>query len=205
MLNKKGFMHRMEGARFTMQRLSDAKIVHGWVKEITGNVVVLRDPAPKVTPGDRFQCRVPLNDIDSVFVAEAVASDDGIGLMIEGLPKAEAATGDVRYAYDTAKVTLGDTVFSTIDISPTGLGTICPISLPVASYHRMVVSTGMGDLTIEAEVRSRRSTPDGRYRIGFRIHAMDRIDRGRWNVLISSPEYRVAPRPPNAEKTTAAA
>lgn len=177
-----------------MQRLSDARILHAWVQEVSGSVVLLRSPVPSIHTGERFQCRVPLNDIDSVFQAEAVKSERGMGLVVDGVPKSEAPTGDVRYFYDTGRVVIGDIEFSTLDLSPTGIGTLCPVSLPLASFHQMQVETGVGSITMEAEVRSRRAMPDGRFRIGFRIHSMDRIDRGRWNVLMSNPETRVAPK-----------
>lgn len=206
-------LHRdLVGARASFQRLRDAKIMHGWIDSIdVGQVTVKASASAILQPGDRFAFRTACLAGDVAFEATLISagSDDTATLValaskgrtmldldeqtlifeVAGRVINLPLSGDPRYLCTDGSVAVGDDAVeaSLRDVSPGGLGIVCPVSFPRGAMLRLCVYTAAGQVDAEGEVRYCRKVgemPEA-YRIGFKLGNLDRVNRARWNTLFT--------------------
>lgn len=170
-------------ARVTLQRLSDARMVHGWISEfdttwftarLTGNL--------SISPLDRFAGRIFREGGDLVFTAIAQSAVGNIFRFdVDGKISVVESQGDPRYSRRTAAY-IGDFPATVVDVSPLGLGLIAAV--PYRSGDEVAID--IEGLQVKGEVRYCRPLRDqgSNYRIGIRLAALDRIERARWSEIV---------------------
>jgi hypothetical protein len=170
-------------ARVSLQRLSDARIVHGWVSEfdttwfsarLSGNL--------SLAPGDQFATRVFREGGDLAFIATARAATGSIFRFdIEGKISVHEPQGDPRYSRNTPAY-LGDFPATVVDVSPQGIGLIT--SVPYRSGDEVTVD--VEGVQVKGQVRYCRPLRDqaSSYRLGIQLLPMDRIGRARWSEVV---------------------
>lgn len=204
-------LHRdLVGARASFQRLRDAKIMHGWIDSIdTGQVTVKATVSAILHPGDRFAFRTACLSGDIAFEATLLncGGEDNatlIALASKGRTMLDLdeqtlvfevagrvinlpLSGDPRYLCTDGSVAIGEdaTEASLRDVSPGGLGIVCPTSFARGTMLKICVYTAAGQVDAQAEVRYCRKVgemPEA-YRIGLKLGNLDRVNRARWNTL----------------------
>jgi hypothetical protein len=170
-------------ARVSLQRLSDARIVHGWVSEfdttwftarLTGNL--------SVAPGDKFTVRVFREGGDLAFIALARSAASGIFRFdIEGKISVHEPQGDPRYSRQTPAY-IDDFPATVVDVSPQGIGLITAVPFRPGDQ----ITVAVEGVQVRGEVRYCRPLRDAgsNYRIGLRLVPMDRIGRARWSEIV---------------------
>jgi hypothetical protein len=175
------------GARATLQRLRDAKILHGWVHafDVAWLAVRLSASAP-IAVEDRFACRIFGVGGDFSFdatlraVPPAEASPCLIGLEPEGTIHVVPSHGDPRYARSVTGTIEGLPV-TICDVSPGGVGLITEFSIRTGE----VVDVCVEGVEVRAEVRyCRRQRDTGAYRVGLKLKELDRVTRARWTEVV---------------------
>lgn len=170
-------------ARVSLQRLSDAKIVHGWVSEFDTTWFTARlNGNLSIAPGDKFAVRVFREGGDLAFIATARSAASGIFRFdIEGKISVHEAQGDPRYSRQTAAY-IDDFPATVVDVSPQGIGLIT--ATPYRSGDEVTVT--IEGVQVRGEVRYCRPLRDAgaNNRIGIRLAPMDRIGRARWSEII---------------------
>lgn len=170
-------------ARVTLQRLSDARMVHGWISEfettwftarLTGNL--------SISPGDKFAVRVFGEGCDLVLAAYARSAVGNIFRFdIEGKIAHAESQGDPRYSRNTPAY-IGDYPATVVDVSPLGIGLLATIPYRAGDE----VTIDIEGVQVQGEVRYCRPLrdPGSNYRIGIRLAPMDRIGRARWSEIV---------------------
>ena len=181
-------------ARITFQRLSDAKIVHGWVITFDGDWLNAR-LSDELAKGldNRFTCRIYGEGSDFTFAATLQSGADSIyHFRMEGDFEVVEPTGDARFARDVPAVVNGIPVQIT-DVSSQGIGFISLLSLRSGD----LVSIEIEGTVVTGHVRfcRARRTAAGGHRVGVQIDELGRIDRVRWKGIVhASPEMGPPPR-----------
>jgi hypothetical protein len=204
-----GVERNYSGSRVSFQRLSDARILRGWVDSFEGPTLVVRTSADfELAVGDGFSFRVNGLNSDAVFLAELSALDDNFaalrGLIDSGdlaglgldeqvlsfsitsgialLPPAQ----DARFNTATGSVLLGEGIDCVIqDISLSGIGVICHEHIEPGLVLPARIICECGTIDCEVEVRYCRKLADGQntFRMGLLLQPMDRVSAGRWQTM----------------------
>lgn len=173
-------------ARVTLQRLQDAKIIHGWVVAFDSSIFVVRlNQANSLPPGSAFACRVSRQGGDLVFQAVTTGSLGNVqNFEIEGQISMLSSAGDPRYSRDI-EATANEFPVKVVDASPRGVGIVSSYTFRVGER----VDVEIGNLMVRGEVRYCRPirTGEGGYRVGIQLNEMGRIDRARWSEIVYGP------------------
>ena len=170
-------------ARVSLQRLSDARIVHGWVSEFDATWFTARlNGNLSIAPGDQFAVRVFRESGDLAFIALARSAATGVFRFdIEGKISLHEPQGDARYSRQTPAY-IDDFPATVVDVSPQGIGLVTAV--PYRSGDQITVA--VEGVQVCGEVRYCRPLrdPGSHYRIGLRLAPMDRIGRARWSEIV---------------------
>lgn len=198
-----------------MHRLKDAQILHGWIQTMFGSRVEVLTPADSfVQIGERFRFELHGRKTSAVFDASLTGVEQfdvqsqGVEYAIEGtgmkVVEAEWITfqfnidGQFRYANALQpfrirtsnieiKISGKDWTCqsSTIDVSSSGLSLLFESAIDIGQKVKFEAATPLGAVLGGAIVRSCQKTRDGKYRIGLQLADMGRLDKPRWDRLIS--------------------
>ena len=172
-------------ARVTMQRLQDAKILHGWVVAFDSAILVTKLTSHcDIKVDSKFACRICRQGGDISFLALAAGSLGSIQhFEIEGQIAIVASQGDPRYSRQLCG-TVNEFPATIVDVSPRGVGLISTVPFRVGERTQLEIE----GLEIVGEVRYCRNMRDavGHHRVGIHLHEMGRIDRARWMEIVYS-------------------
>jgi hypothetical protein len=200
-------------ARVTFQRLTDARIVRGWIVDVEGPTLTVRTSGEiPLREGDRFAARTARLNGDVAFLASlrsvrALSAEEGLRRAAEsnrptildyesraytfeilGQMVPMPATGDPRYVCEPSRVVVGAAEAELRDISPAGLGVVTLTKHRVG--ERLSVQTeGEGrSVEVEAEVRycRRLSAHPTLYRVGLRVLNANRVEHARWMAVVKN-------------------
>ena len=194
-------------ARVTLQRLGDARILHGWIVGVDGvRLTVRAGDDPPVALGERFAARTARLNGDVAFLAQLTAAapvcaEDALRRLsnaerptmldfgdrtyhfeILGQMLPLPASGDPRYVCEPTRVVVDGCEAELRDVSPQGMGVVTLVKLPVGIAVRVVVPGERGPLEVQAEVRYCRALASlpPLYRVGLLVRSAGRVDRARW-------------------------
>lgn len=200
------------GSRATFQRVTDARILHGWTERAEGYGIVVR-AAIKVAVDiyDRFMFRLSGREQDAIFTAHltsmecedartmhalAVLSLNGAYLemadqyytfAIDGIVKMVSPQTEARFHREDGSVTVNDKVEGTLrDVSEHGIGFITEEPIPAKEVVDIRIYAGCGVVESKGDVMYCRKLCDkpAAYRIGVKLHALDRLNLSRWQVAL---------------------
>lgn len=170
-------------ARVTMQRLNDAKILHGWVIAFDSSHLVVRlNETFQISPDSKFACRICRQGGDVAFIATAAGSlGEAQHFEIEGRLAMLASQGDPRYSRKL-EGTMDGSVVSIVDVSPRGVGVVSPMPFRAGEGAEIALE----GMSVFGEVRYCRPLrpPESGYRLGIQLQEMGRIERARWLDLV---------------------
>ncbi|HZH98789.1 MAG TPA: PilZ domain-containing protein [Fimbriimonadaceae bacterium] len=201
-----------ENTRTTFQRLSDAKICHGWVLHFdsTGLLVRLSVDSTVLNVNDECYFQVFGPQRNALFKAKLTAVEESGDDPYE--PKMISLTGDgVLYRFlfvgqvkileteDSARfvnqcmnaaISSSDSDGSdepcpVIDVSMKGLSVTVHHPLDRGKEARVTIYTPLGRVDCKVVIRYCRKLAEmpGAYRVGMEILTMDRIDEKRWQAV----------------------
>ncbi|MGV3615527.1 MAG: PilZ domain-containing protein [Fimbriimonas sp.] len=200
-------------ARATFQRLTDARIVRGWIVGVDGALLSVRaaEDLP-LNAGEQFAVRTARLNGDVAFLATMVGTAPVCAQ--EGLRRAATSdrptmldfgersysfevmgqvvpmppSGDPRYVCEPSRVVIGNAEAELRDISPSGLGVTTLTRHYVGEQVTVVAENGDRPVKVLAEVRYCRqlATHPPLYRIGLHVLSADRIERARWLGVVKS-------------------
>ncbi|MGV3615528.1 MAG: PilZ domain-containing protein [Fimbriimonas sp.] len=172
-------------ARVTLQRLTDAKIVHGWVTEFGVTLLMARlNGNLTIGPGETFACRVYREGGDLMFNAVARSAEAGLFRFgVVGQVAVLSTQGDARYARDLP-ASIDNLSVHVCDVSANGIGLIAPV--PYRPGAELTVT--LEGMEVRGEIRYCRPLREqaSSYRLGIRLAPMGRIDRARWSEIVTS-------------------
>jgi hypothetical protein len=181
---------RFNNTRARFQRLGDAKLLYGWVQEVTEQKVVVEiDSEVSLQVGDQFQFDLIGFSRRVMFQAALVAATNGrYGFRLTSRPQFAAVSESVRVSLRGVGVTIespdGPKTATVLDASPGGMGLLLDEKPSAGEEMTLRFNTSPETITARVVVRYARPTPDGkRFRAGVQILEMNRIDRGRWMKL----------------------
>jgi hypothetical protein len=207
-------------ARVTLQRLDDARLLHGWIIRVRQTLLSIRatdEPVLKV--GERFAARTARLNGDVAFIAQLTESNltcaqDHIRraahqeratyldylervfvFQVLGEMVPMAASGDPRYICEPSRVTVGEAEAELRDVSPSGLGVVTLAPVFAGEVLPVVAEVDGRKVEVRAEVRycRRVSTLPPLFRVGLRVLSAGRIDQARWLSVVrqrSAQGYR---------------
>jgi hypothetical protein len=199
------------GVRADFMRLSDARVLHGWVERIDGAHLVIRARVPvAVQRGEAFHLQIFGLDGDATFRGKLVEVESEetsallqVAAQIKGSQiafdeqlyvfevasevKESAPKQDARINTECATVLLGRDRDEAIvvDLATNGIGAISSKQYAKELVIPIRLFAGAGVIDTEAEVRycRRISKEPETYRIGLRFTQMDRINENRWRAI----------------------
>lgn len=189
------------GGRASLQRLKDARIVHGWIESFDRTFVTVRYTSQATDIGQKFlvQCEAVSGSVsfEAVLRSEETVSGNTEVKTIElrrgtyelnGPVTHQPIATDPRYLADGRIVRVGDYEITCrlLDVSPGGLAVSSPVPFPGGTHVTIKMETNGGLLETQAEVRYSRRPPPGEelYRVGMRLLGLDRVSRARWTTLL---------------------
>lgn len=75
--------------------------------------------------------------------------------------------------------------FHVSDLSPKGMGIEADFEVSKGAVIRLNVTTQMGEIVVDGEVRYCRKMDGGRFRIGLSIQELSRIESAKWLKLLN--------------------
>lgn len=193
-----------------LQRLSDARIFNGWIKEVTPVKVVahLRTTAA-IEVDDEFSFQVYGNKMNASFLARVTATTPAefgavfatdkllspntleVVCRVTTSMRYSAALEDPRFCVEgaTADISVGLDRFmrsvAVLDVGPRGFAAL--IDQPLAKGEVATVALYAHGLLVKLEATARSSVkiaPDGDFkRVGFEITNFDRSTSARWKQV----------------------
>lgn len=185
-------------ARF--QRHSDARIFNGWVQShAPSRVVVQATGTASMSLGEQFHFEIHGIDEVALFSAELQALEGAlcefnVTSPVKRLPRVEDTRLKVRDMLAYCRPAQGPepvplpkerSECAVIDLSSSGLALLHPEELEKGSAVDVEVVTPVGGVLLQAEVRYCRKEDKG-FRVGLRITAIDRLNRGRYGFFLQS-------------------
>lgn len=177
-------------ARF--QRLRDAKLFSGWIRNFNGPTVVLTlARAAELQPGDEFMFQVFGHGTMAMFRAElSLQAGDQLTFQVIGPTQYRRSKEDMRLLADgiTGVLTCDgfdiDVIF--VDLSVKGAGVICGQQLTKGSAIELRIDSSQGPILCTGEVvySKRMSLNDFQFRVGLSVTPRGRIDLARWQRLL---------------------
>ncbi len=178
----------LQGARITLQRTRDAQFVHGWVRSVDQEQLLVRLPARvAIHTGDQFAARVYRAGDDLVFEARMSAVEqeesDGsliVGFRTEGQMAVAPHSGDARFAR-IGQAEMNRKAATLCDVSHQGVALLSSERPNVGAR----VSLWVEGISLEAEVRyARPMRGSDQFRVGLRLDVTDRVTRARWMEFV---------------------
>lgn len=179
--------------RTRLQRLRDAKLVSGWVREITGtDVLVQTNEQVAVAPGEVFSFQVHGKGVSALFkgVVKVVSGDRDLLFSIQPPIRYQKQSENVRIMVDgmTGLVSSGDLELEVLvmDLSENGAGILLSTSLHKGEKVQLRIDSPHGQIVCAAEVKycRRDGQMPGQYRAGMLIAPENRVDLARWRRLL---------------------
>jgi hypothetical protein len=201
-----------ENTRTTFQRLSDAKIFHGWIYQLNSAGVLVRLSAGSAQLNQDEECYfqvfgpqrnalfraklIEIEDGDDTLLQPGVLSIHGTGKlyrfnysgqvkMIETQDSARFVNQCMNAAISCVDFENMDEPCPVIDVSTTGFSIMTSQAIERGREVRATIYTPLGRVDCKAAVRNCRPHPEvpGGFRIGFEITSMERIDEKRWQAV----------------------
>ncbi|HVL39138.1 MAG TPA: PilZ domain-containing protein [Fimbriimonadaceae bacterium] len=186
--------------RVRFQRLSDAKFFNGWVEDFRGTVLTVEAADEfSLLPSDKFAFQLYGRKRDAIFMGEALRASSGEATV--GRSKGHLyrfrITGDMTFSKSAenarflargarATVEHQEQVQDALvlDYSASGLGMLCPKSLPREGVVAINMAIGGVEMQCVAQVRYSRPTEGGQFRTGFKILRFAASSQERWDRLV---------------------
>jgi hypothetical protein len=178
--------------RARLQRLTDAKLCAGWVKELTTTHLFLKPSTPAdIRPSDQFYVEIHGGGRNATFRAryDLQMGDDLVFNIVSAI-QFGSSSENVRQTVNgmTGRAIVGeDTVeFKVVDVSEGGAGLLVPIQLTKGDLIDMEIETPQGAVHCSAEIRYSRPDSAGRghFRTGVAFYPMHRLERARWQRML---------------------
>ncbi len=174
--------------RARLQRLKDAKFFTGWISDFDGHEVRVRlGVAGECEPGDLFMFEIYGTELDAIFQARVtMAFDNQSNMSVVGGVSYRPATENARICvsgmFGVVGTPDGDIEVRVTDISVNGLGLVIRKPLKQKMLVKLRLTTAVGEVTGEGEVRYCRLDPagTGSYRAGLRLSELGRLEKARW-------------------------
>lgn len=187
-------MHLFTRTRARMRRNDDLKAYCGWMLEFGAHsaAIQVKGDARDIRLGDRFAVEVTGKEKTAVFIAEAVAANNGLFSM--ALPRGAVALpkkGDARvalYGFHGMVTVEGEPIpFTLSDMSENGLGILVDIARDIDGPVSFELVTPVYKISGNGAVRYSRPDPygSGRQIVGIRVHHANRVDKARWHTVMS--------------------
>jgi hypothetical protein len=178
--------------RTRFQRLRDAKLFAGWVRNFARNTLIVTiNKQVAMEPGEEFSFQVFGHGSSAVFRAALVVqcgdeltfaitdavrlvkTHEEIRLLVEGV------TGVLRYDGCETEVHM-------VDISPGGAGLLIPHMIQKDTKVDLTIDSPQGQILCEGIVRYCRAEDrvPGQYRVGMTLKPHNRVDVARWQRLL---------------------
>jgi hypothetical protein len=178
--------------RARLQRLTDAKLCAGWVRELTPTHLFLKPSThAEVRPGDQFYVEIHGGGRNATFRAQydRQMGEDlvfNIVTTIQFGSSSENVRQFVCGMKGRADFDGSIVPFTVVDVSEGGAGLIMPLQLPRGTMIDIEMDTTQGLVRCNAEVRYSRPEPTapGHFRTGLAFNPMDRLERARWFRLL---------------------
>jgi hypothetical protein len=178
--------------RARLQRLTDAKLCSGWVKELTTTHLFLRPSTPThCMPGDLYYVEIHGGGRNATFRAQfnLHVGDDLVFDIVTAI-QFGSSSENVRQAVNgmagNAEVDGNSVSLFVVDVSEGGAGLLSPVALPKGAMIDLEIETPQGLVRCCAEVRY--SRPDavrsGYFRTGVAFQPMPRLERARWQRML---------------------
>jgi RNase P/RNase MRP subunit p29 len=200
-----------QNTRVRFQRIKDAKLFNGWVRSLSSrNAVIGTATAVSVVPGESFRFEVFGTGARAVFEGRLeVVSGTNLGFAVTTPVRALPSNEEMRVKTPNLPATVFVTVKpaeddsgpsdletltedvsaargiegQVVDLSANGLGLVTSALFPKGTWLRIQIDTPWGKTDCIGEVRY--CKPMGAmFRLGLRIHAMDRLNRSRFDSLL---------------------
>ena len=199
------FAEEIVGKRARFQRVSDSKLLYGWVTHFgSDQITVSVGLNASIQVGDRFAFQVHTPSAAVRFIGDHAgivpAADDAsvaqsgseanhlfkiLGRIQHTPPQEE---GRHRLDQRPVDIAVGDRTVSgqLYDVSPTGAGVIASESFEAGVRVKLTVQDQGRAITVEAEVRYATSAEGatGSFRIGMKLVESNRLACAQWRGLL---------------------
>jgi hypothetical protein len=178
--------------RARLQRLTDARIFAGWVKELTTTHLFLRPSVEaECAVGEPFFVEIHGGGRNATFRAnfEVRLGDDLIFNIVSAIQfgsSSESVRQTVNGITGQAEVEGNLVLFSVVDVSEGGIGLLVPVPIPRGVLIDIELNTPQGLITCRGEVRYCRqdNSRKGFYRSGIAFQPLDRLEKARWQRVM---------------------
>lgn len=202
------------GTRARLQRLTDAKILNGWIANLNDQIVdITATTVAQLHKGDQFQIEGFGNRISVSFTAvlgEVEYLEAGPKLQVDGEVKPSLRNPmkvslkmriatQIRYgsSSEAVRVKVDDlpaqVVYKgarldavVIDVGKNGVGLVVPAAMEPGQTVQLMVGTSTGPIKTTADVRYCREEPDrpNYFRVGLMFLDLGRVERPKWEQFV---------------------
>lgn len=181
--------------RCRLQRLSDSKLMYGWVINYDKKNCTIRLNGKNLNPqvNDKFNVEIFGRDSNATFQAFLHhQSEEAIFLQANSFIqyKNKTENGRVLLYNGTGNITVGEDRLNidVIDISESGAAISAPEAITAKSRVRLVIQAGKVTVNVYAEVAyCRKNFPaEGQFRLGVKFIEMDRFNQALISELVST-------------------
>lgn len=182
----------LSGTRVRCQRMSDAKLFNGWVRELTETTIdVQLESTASVVLKERFAFEIYGFSQNVIVLGEvAQTKPDGIHFRLSSNLRLTAPSESVRLRTDGISVfctiqTAADAIEAeVVDVSSGGVGLLSPKELTRGDILNFKFETQYGIAEGQGEIRYCKKSPDDDlFRVGVKLQFESRVSRGRWAQL----------------------
>lgn len=178
----------LKGMRARITRLSDAKMMTGWIQAVSGSVVTATaDMKFPVAVGEAMLLEVHAAGSNVMLKGNLTESNNGsLHFIIVGPPLQVQSNEAIRVAVEGMTCTVRNDGVPVqgcvLDIGPQGIGIELPVELTKGDLIEVTVPSMSGDIVCKAEVRyCRKPSPDSPiFRVGLLLKLDDRVSKAKW-------------------------
>lgn len=176
------------GSRARCQRIEDAKLFRGWVKQIGESELELTfEGGCELAVGERVAAELQGHQQNCFLIGEVTQTNGAkVEFKLTSGLRITAPTESVRFQAARFGLFCDLTVDSetydmeVADLSTGGVGLVSTTAIAKGKIVNLALHTSGGTAQGMGEVRYCKPIDDGHFRIGIKLHFDDRLSKARW-------------------------